>query len=205
MKEIFQKNKVCAIIRNVPPERTVDYVTAAYNGGIRLFEVAMNSPHAERQIQMLIEKFGDKAMIGAGTVINKELCIRAKEAGAQFFLTPSVVIETLEFCVSNNIKLVPGVFTPTDVSTCLNYGYNTLKLFPASDMPKNYIKSLSGPFDDTYYVAVGGVKLDNIADYLNQGFIGVGIGSNLIPKDLVDREEWDKASLLIREAIKKIS
>ncbi len=205
MEQIFRKHKICAILRNIPLEKTIDYVTAAFKGGIRLFEVAMNSPHAEKQIQMLVERFGDKALIGAGTVINKELCLKAREAGAQFFLTPSVVIETLEFCASNNIKLLPGVLTPTDVSTCLSYGYSTLKLFPAGDMPKNYIKSLKGPFDNTNYVAVGGVRLDNISDYLSQGFIGVGIGSNLIPKDLVEREDWDKASLLIQETIKKIS
>lgn len=71
----------------------------------------MNSPHAEKQIQILTDKFGDRALIGAGTVINKELCLRAKNAGAQFFLTPSVVIETLEFCAANQIKLLPGVLT----------------------------------------------------------------------------------------------
>lgn len=205
MKALFQKHKICAILRNIPLEKTIDYVTAAFNGGIRLFEVAMNSPHAEKQIQILTDKFGDRALIGAGTVINKELCLRAKNAGAQFFLTPSVVIETLEFCAANQIKLLPGVLTPTDVSVCLNYGYKTFKLFPACDMPQNYIKSLLGPFDNTNYVAVGGVKLENASDYLKQGFIGVGIGGSLIPKEFIEKEEWEKASQLIRENIQKLS
>lgn len=205
MEDLFRKHKICAILRNIPLEKTIDYATAAFNGGIRLFEVAMNSRNAEKQIQILVNKFGDSALIGAGTVINQELCHRAKEAGAQFFLTPSVVIDTLEFCSSNNIKLLPGVLTPTDISICLNYGYDTFKLFPVRDMPKNYINSLLGPFDNTKYVAVGGVNRNNISDYLNRGFIGAGIGGSLISKNLIDNEDWDKASLLIQETMENLS
>ena len=108
---------------------------------------------------------------------------------------------TLEFCRKNNIPLLPGVLTPTDVAVCLEYGYSIMKLFPAGDMPASYIKSLKGPFDGTEYVAVGGVKTDNIRSFFEQGFIGVGIGSNLVPKEYVAAGAWEKAAEHIRKIV----
>lgn len=202
MEKILELNKICAIMRNVPLEKTVDYASAVYEGGIHMFEVAMNSQDGVKQIEMLRKKFGDSAYVGAGTVINRERCEAAKAAGAQFFLTPSTSIETLEFCRKHEIPLLPGVLTPTDVAICLEYGYPIMKLFPAGDMPASYIKSLKGPFDGTEYVAVGGVKTDNIKTFFDQGFIGVGIGSNLVPKEYAAGNEWDKATRFVREIVK---
>ncbi len=198
MKEILEDNKICAIMRNVPTEKAVAYARACYDGGVRMFEVAMNTPEGAKQIAMLRKEFGNETYVGAGTVINIERCRAAEEAGAQFFLTPNVAEVTLKYCKERNIPLLPGVLTPTDVGICLDYGYNIMKLFPAGDMPMSYIKSLKGPFDGTEYVAVGGVKLENIADFMKAGFIGVGIGSNLIPKELMSAEDWDGAAAYVK-------
>lgn len=204
MKKILEHNKICAIMRNVPLEKTLDYAEAVYNGGIRMFEVAMNSHDAVRQIEMMRGRFGDEAYVGAGTVITQARCEAAREAGAQFFLTPSATVGTMEFCRRYDIPLLPGVLTPTDVAVCLEYGYSVMKLFPAGDMPPSYIKSLKGPFDGTEYVAVGGVSVDNIGEFLAQGFIGVGIGSSLIPKEYVKNNEWEKASEHIRKIVEQV-
>lgn len=204
MKNILEHNKICAIMRNVPLEKTLDYAEAVYNGGIRMFEVAMNSHDAVRQIEMMRERFGDEAYVGAGTVITQARCEAAREAGAQFFLTPSATVGTMEFCRRYDIPLLPGVLTPTDVAVCLEYGYSIMKLFPAGDMPPSYIKSMKGPFDGTEYVAVGGVSVDNIGEFLAQGFIGVGIGSSLIPKEYVKNNEWEKASEHIRKIVEQV-
>lgn len=204
MKNILEHNKICAIMRNVPLEKTLDYAEAVYNGGIRMFEVAMNSHDAVRQIEMMRERFGDEAYVGAGTVITQARCEAAREAGAQFFLTPSATVGTMEFCRRYDIPLLPGVLTPTDVAVCLEYGYSVMKLFPAGDMPPSYIKSLKGPFDGTEYVAVGGVSVDNIGEFLAQGFIGVGIGSSLIPKEYVKNNEWEKASEHIGKIVEQV-
>lgn len=203
MKNILKNNKICAIMRNVPMEIALDYAKAAYRGGIRLFEVALNTPDGAAQITLLRENLGQDVFIGAGTVINEQRCQAAKEAGAQFFLTPSVSVGTLEFCRKYDIPLLPGVLTPTDVAVCLEYGYSIMKLFPASDMPPNYVKSLKGPFDQTEYVAVGGVNPDNISRFLNAGFIGVGIGSNLIPKEYIATKNWAQAERDIAAMVKK--
>ena len=96
------------------------------------------------------------------------------------------------------------MLTPTDVAVCLEYGYTIMKLFPAGDMPPSYIKSLKGPFDGTEYVAVGGVDAGNIKTFLDNGFIGVGIGSNLIPKEYVKNDAWDKASEYVKGIVGSI-
>lgn len=204
MKELFKENKVCAIMRNVPLNLTLKYATAAYEGGIRMFEVAVNSDHAYDQIRTLSHEFGKDIMIGAGTVISPIGCEKSIEAGAQFFLTPSTNRATIEFCIEGKIPILPGVMTPTDVDICQSYGIDTMKLFPAGDLPKGYIKSLKGPFDDTDYIAVGGVSTENVHDFFQNGYIGVGIGSNLIPNDLMSTGDWKKASKDIEKMMNSI-
>ncbi len=205
MKKILEHNKICAIMRNIPLEKTLDYAEAVYRGGVRMFEVAMNSDSAVRQIEIMRERFGGQVYVGAGTVTTPERCRMAWEAGAQFFLTPSATVGTMEFCRKYDIPLLPGVLTPTDVAVCLEYGYPIMKLFPAGDMPSSYIKSLKGPFDGTEYVAVGGVTADNIECFLNNGFIGVGIGSNLMPKEYVKNNQWEQASQYVGEIVRHVN
>lgn len=205
MKEILEGYPICAIMRGIPTEKAVDYAKAAYRGGVRMFEVAMNTSDGAEQIALLRREFGADVCIGAGTVISNERCKAADDAGAQFFLTPNVAEETLRYCRSHEIPLLPGVMTPTDVGICLDYGFKIMKLFPAGDLPMSYIKSLKGPFDRTEYVAVGGVGLENIVDFFKAGFIGVGIGSNLIPKEFVKNSDWDGAAAHVKKYFEKLT
>lgn len=206
MRDILKNRPICAIMRNVPMDRVADYAEAVCNGGILLFEIAMNTENGAKQIQLLRERFETRpdVWIGAGTVTTKERCRAAEEAGAGFFLTPSVSEYTLQFCRERNIPLLPGVMTPTDVAVCLEYGYDVLKLFPAGDLPESYIRSLKGPFDGTDYVAVGGVNADNIKALLSRGFLGVGIGSNLVPAEYVRNRDWDGVECFVRNMVNQV-
>ncbi len=194
MKTVVTENPVLAILRGIPTEAVLDYAGAILDGGIRFFEVALNSKDACTQIRMLKDAFGDRAHIGAGTAINTDRAKAAVDAGAQFLLSPSTDEDVLAFCRREQIALLPGALTPTDVSLCVRYGFPVIKLFPAGDMPRGYIKSLKGPFDDTDYVAIGGVNRNNAADFIKQGYIGVGLGSNVLPKDAVLAKDWAAAS-----------
>lgn len=204
MEQLFRKHKVCAILRGMTDDICLSYARAAYNGGIRIFEVAMNSDHPAKQIQILRSNLGNDAAIGAGTVTTVERCREADSAGASFFLTPSVSMLVLEYCRNHDIPLLPGVMTPSDVSLCLQYGYRTMKLFPAGDLPASYVKSLKGPFDRTEYVAVGGVNRTNIRTFLRNGFIGVGMGKGLIPEELQKKGMWEAAADGIQEMLSTI-
>ena len=149
MYEVFAQNPLLAILRNVPKEITLDYAGAILKGGVKVFEVALNSPDALEQITMLHKAYGGQCLIGAGTAITVERAQAALDAGAQFLLTPGTPPEVLAFCRDRNVMLLPGVLTPTDVAVSLQYGFKTMKLFPAGDMPRSYVKDLKGPFDDT--------------------------------------------------------
>ena len=199
MRELCASNKICAILRNVPDQAALDYAKACVEGGVRMFEIAMNTPHAADQIRQISRYFGKDVLVGAGTVVTPQRCEEAHQAGAQFFLTPSASLCTLAYCRDHGIPLLPGVMSPTDVAVCLEYGFDLLKLFPASDLPAGYIKSLKGPFDGTDYVAVGGVSPQNVRDFFQRGFVGVGIGSNLFPKEYVAQGAWDKAAQAVAQ------
>ncbi len=203
MEQIIKNNPIIAILRNLPLDKTIRYVEAAHQGGIHAFEVALNSKDALRQIKLIRHHFGDEVTVGAGTVISVERACNAVSVGAEFMLSPSADQPVLEFCRKHEIPLLPGVMTPSDVSICVNWGFRTLKLFPAGDLPLSYIKSLQGPFDDTSYVAVGGVGADNIRQFFDHGFVGVGIGGKLIPKELVQEDRWEEAAQHVRELVRK--
>lgn len=201
MREIIKNNPIIAIIRNLPSDILIPYVNTIIDGGIHALEIAMNTPDGAEQIRTIKKRFGDNVIVGAGTAITKERISAALAAGAEFFLTPSINDELLNYYHTNNLKLLPGVLTPSDVEKCLYYGFDMLKLFPAGDMPMNYIKSLKGPFDTTDYVAVGGVTLDNMSDFFTNGYLGAGIASNLIPKEFIQTKDWAKATEHIRKFV----
>ncbi len=203
MYHIIKENPLISIIRKLPPEQTIDYAEAVYNGGIKAFEIACNSPGAMKQISMLRSHFGSTALIGAGTVTTIERAREAMDAGAQFLLSPSTNLSILEYAKQNNTPLLPGVMTPTDVDICYNAGYKVFKLFPAASLPLNYVHNLKGPFDDTEYVAVGGVTLSNLSQFFKSGFIGAGIGSNLIPKEYIEANNWVAAAQSVAEFVKE--
>lgn len=199
MRGVFEERPVLAIMRNVPMEDTLDYARAVVEGGVTIFEVALNSVNGYEQISMLRKEFGSEVMIGAGTAITVERAERAMEAGAGFLLTPSTQAEILDYCREHQIPFLPGALTPSDVAMCVNRGYHTMKLFPAGDMPSGYIKSLKGPFDSTEYVAIGGVKLENIRELFGRGYLGAGLGSNIMPKEVIRAGKWAEGSRYIKD------
>lgn len=205
METLFRTHKICAILRGIPLERTLDYAGAAFDGGIRIFEVALNSPDGYRQIALLRKQYDGQARIGAGTAITADKIRSARDAGAQFMLTPSALEDILALCRNEKIPLLPGVMTPSEVNLCIRYGFRTMKLFPAGDLPPRYIQSLKGPFDNTEYVAVGGITAQNITDFFGAGFLGVGIGSGLIPKAIVRAGDWNGARDHIARMVQKLT
>lgn len=198
MRTLVSENPVLAILRGVPTQQAVAYAGAVLAGGVRFFEVALNSPGALEQITALRRSFGDEILVGAGTAVTPEKARAALDAGAQFLLTPSAPLSVLEFCQENEVALLPGVLTPTDVQACLDHGFSTLKLFPAGDMPLGYVKSLRGPYDQTQYMAIGGITAANAADFIRAGCLGVGLAGALTPKAARDAGDWDACTRAVR-------
>lgn len=204
MKQVIGDNPILAVMRDIPTEKLLSYAKAVIDGGVHFFEVALNSRDALEQIGRLKKYVGSSALVGAGTAVTVEQVKAAVAAGADFLLSPSTDEDVLVYCYQNQISLIPGVLTPSDVSKCLRYDFRVLKLFPAGDMPKGYIKSLKGPFEDTEYVAMGGVNRHNIAQYFEQGYLGVGIGSDMIPRELMQKNAWAAGSAHVAGMVESI-
>ncbi len=202
--EIIRENSILAILRNVPTDDATNYAETIVNGGISFFEVALNSKDALLQISMLRKHFGERALIGAGTAISIDLVKQAAEAGAQFFLTPGTPLSVLEYCAKKNYALLPGVYTPSEIATSLDYGFKVMKFFPAANTPTGYLKAMSGPFDNAKYVAIGGVTPDNINEYFSEGYFGVGIASNLLPPQILQEKKWEEGSEYIKGFLGKV-
>ncbi|MDO5423033.1 MAG: bifunctional 4-hydroxy-2-oxoglutarate aldolase/2-dehydro-3-deoxy-phosphogluconate aldolase [Eubacteriales bacterium] len=205
MHAVVRENPVLAIFRNVPSEILLDYAEAVVRGGIRFFEVALNSEDGLEQIRKLRGHFGEWCLIGAGTAITVELAEAALDAGAQFLLTPGTTREVYEFCAKQEAALLPGVCTPGDVAMSLAYGFRTMKLFPAQCAAKGYVKALQGPFDGTEYVAIGGVSPENIQEFFEEGYAGVGLAGGLMPKEIVREEDWDAGAAYVQSYVKKVT
>ena len=201
MYSIISDNPVLAIFRNVPLEHTVDYAETVVRGGISFFEIALNSRDGIEQIRLLRKHFGDSCMIGAGTAITVDSAKAALDAGAQFLLTPGTPLNVLEFCAAGGIMLLPGVLSPSDVAVSLQYGFRTMKLFPAKSVPRGYVKALKGPYDDTNYIAIGGVSPANIGEFFEEGYSGVGMAGGLMPEEIVRNERWEAGAEYIRKLL----
>ena len=204
MRSIVAQHPLLAILRGVPDEILLDYAGAIYRGGVRFFEVALNSEGALGQITRLREHFGDEIYLGAGTAITVERARAAIEAGAQFLLSPSTDEDVLAFCEKEGIPMLPGALSPSDVTRCMRHGFYTVKLFPAADMPMQYAKHLQGPLDGTEYVAIGGVNRENMIEFLKNGYLGVGLGSNILPKEAVAARDWEAASAYVASLVADI-
>lgn len=190
MDQIIKQHPVIAILRNIADQDLTDYTKCLYEGGLRAFEISFSHPGADRQIKLLKSSMPSDTLIGAGTILTPADVQLAVSSGADFLLSPSTNTPVLSLCAEKHLKLLPGAFTPTDVSTCLEYGFETIKLFPAGDMPLSYRKSLNGPFPKAAFVAVGGISPQNTISYLKSGYVGVGIGSSLADPLLFTAKNW---------------
>ena len=194
----MNKSKITGILRNVKKEDVLKVGEILIKHNIKDFEVTYNTKDSLEIVKMLKKEFPE-ARIGMGTILTVEELKKAEESGAEFILTPSVNEEVLRYSGKNNIDLITGVFSPSEVALALRYGFNYLKLFPAIDLPNSYINNLMGPFDKVEFMAVGGVEKDNITDFFKAGFKSVGMGSSLIKKSYLESKDWEKLEKHVKE------
>lgn len=202
LKETVKECPILAIMRNVPVSDICDYTGAVLGGGISFFEVALNSRDALQEISMLRDKYQQQAYIGAGTVLSIEDAKAAVNAGAEFLLSPAADERVLEYCASQEIAIMPGAVTPSEAALCLRYGFDVIKLFPAAFMLPGYVKSLKGPLDKADFVAIGGVSWSNRQQFIEEGYMGVGLASDLIPKEYLVNKNWEGAAKAIESLVR---
>jgi len=192
--EAFHKIPVVGILRNVSPQRMQKLFAVYAEAGLTTIEVTMNSAGATEAISSLVKEFGDKLNIGAGTVCTLEDLDKALQAGAQFIVTPILKAEVITACVQSQVPVFAGAFTPSEIYSAWELGASMVKVFPAGFLGPTYIKEVLAPLNHIKLLPTGGVSQENFGDFLKAGAAGLGMGSHLLPKSLIEKEQWDQLS-----------
>ena len=201
--EAFNKIPVVGIMRNIPQAQVEMLVSQYYESGFTTLEVTMNSEGAAKTISYLSEIYTDTLNIGAGTVLTLEDLDEALKAGANFIVTPVVNEDVIKICVARKVPVFPGACTPTEIYKAWSMGASMVKVFPATRLGPDYIKEVLAPLKFLKLVPTGGVSIDTIIDFFKAGATGVGMGSTLFSKDLIEKEKWNELGRHFSSIIKK--
>lgn len=184
------KEKVTAIVRGIPADKVCAVADALLAGGVHSIEVTFDTPGAADMIRALKAAYGDRMLVGAGTVLDTETCRTAILAGADFILSPTLNTDVIVMCNRYGKAAVPGVMTPTEILTAVEAGADIVKVFPAGSLGPGYIKDVLGPLKQACIMAVGGVDADNAAAFFKAGAKCIGVGSSLVSKALIDAGDY---------------
>jgi 2-dehydro-3-deoxyphosphogluconate aldolase / (4S)-4-hydroxy-2-oxoglutarate aldolase len=169
--------RVIAIGRGLPADRVERIAEGLVAGGIRAFEITLNSPDALAGISALSSRWEGRLLVGAGTVLDVEGARQAVEAGARFIVSPHTDSALIEWAIARGLPVFPGAFSPTEILTAWNAGATAVKLFPASVAGPAFVREFRGPFRDIPLVATGGVTIESAPAFLAAGAAAVGMGS----------------------------
>lgn len=197
---------IVPVVRTQSAETAVKAVDAIYRGGVRAAEVTMTVPGALKALEKLADQFGDKLMLGAGTVLDPETARSCMLAGAQFFVTPSLKVSTIEMARRYSKVICAGALTPTEVLTAWEAGADVVKVFPANCVggPK-YIKALKGPLPQVEMIPTGGVNLETAGDFLKAGACAVAVGGELVDAKLIKENRYDEMEARARQYMEVIA
>ena len=175
---------------------------AIANGGIPIVEITMTVPKAIDVISDMVRN-APNLIVGAGTVLDVETARRCLDAGVGFLTSPGLDLKVVEFAVKENILMIAGAMTPTEVITAWKAGSELVKVFPCAPIGgPAYIKALRGPFPQVPMIAAGGVNQETAADFILAGAAALGIGGRLIPRVAIEHRQPDRISELARRFLR---
>lgn len=201
--EAFEKIPVVGILRNMPPQHMQKLFAVYLDAGLTTIEVTMNSAGATEAIASLVKTFGDRLNIGAGTVCTLEDLDQALQAGAQFIVTPILKEEVIQECVNSKVPVFAGAYTPTEIYRAWELGASMVKVFPASQLGPQYIKEILAPLNHIKLMPTGGISQENFTAFLKAGASGLGMGSQLIPKTMIEKGQWEELRKHLAEFVEK--
>jgi len=172
--------RLIAILRGISPDEAVATATALVDAGITWIEAPLNSPDPLRSIALMQDALGDRAHIGAGTVLTPDEVDAVAATGASFIVSPNADPLVIERTKELGLRSYPGVFTPTECFAALAAGADALKVFPAGLMGVAGLQAIRAVLPpETHVYAVGGVGPDNFAEWRDAGAVGFGLGASL--------------------------
>ncbi len=176
-----------AILRAPSGDRLADACEALLAGGVEVIEVTFTVPRAERVLETVADRLGDRILLGAGTVLDAATARVAISAGAQFLVSPAVQPEVIQTCRLYGKLAMPGAFTPTEIVQAWQAGADIVKVFPSDCVGPKYLKALRGPLPQIRLMPTGGITAENCGEFIKAGACALGVGGALAePKALME-------------------
>ena len=195
------------IVPVVVLEKTEDAVplaNALLKGGISFMEITFRTACAAECIEIISKEVPDMT-VGAGTVLNAEQAKLAVEKGAKFIVSPGLDVETVKWALANDIPVIPGCVTPTEIMKAISLGLKVVKFFPADVYGGiKAIKALAAPFGQVKFLPTGGVSEANLSDFTGNRSVAAVGGSWVCKKDDVLEHNWEKITALSENAVRII-
>ena len=189
---------VIAIIRTKGAEQIPSICEALLAGGINAIEITMTVPGALDAVRAAAHRFGARSLVGAGTVLNAQQCRDAIRAGAAFIITPVTRLEVIDAAHESERPVMIGAYTPTEAQLAYEAGADFIKIFPADRLGPSYIKNLLAPLPHLRVVPTGGVDLKTAVEFLNAGCAALGVGSALLPPEVLRNADWHELTRLAK-------
>lgn len=200
----MMEGKLVAVVRLDSGEQLLRVAEALQAGGIDIIEFTASTPGALDMLREASSRFGDKVLMGAGTILDPETARAAILAGAEFIVTPALKVATIEVCKRYGKPVIPGALTPTEILTAWEAGADMVKVFPANSVGPDYIKAMLAPLPQIRLVPTGGISVENAADYLRAGAAALGVGGRLVDKAAVARGDWAAISAEAEALVKVV-
>ncbi|MCR8913960.1 bifunctional 4-hydroxy-2-oxoglutarate aldolase/2-dehydro-3-deoxy-phosphogluconate aldolase [Marinobacter panjinensis] len=201
VRSVLSASPLIPVITINDPDQALPLCKALVDGGIRVLEITLRTPYGVKAIEQVRKAIPD-AWVGAGTVTSIAQYRQVEAAGAQFVITPGVTESILEFGVTSEAPLLPGIATISELMVGYNLGYREFKFFPAEvsgGIPA--LKAFSGPFPDVTFCPTGGIRRNTAKDYLALDNVAAVGGTWLTPGDAVSAGDWDQISEIVRGSL----
>ena len=202
MHPLFQRHfaacPLVAIIRGVTPDEAEAVGDALFEAGIRIVEVPLNSPEPLKSIERLAKRLGERALVGAGTVLETGQVADVQSAGGQLIVSPNTNTEIIAAAAATGMVSCPGYFTPSEAFAAIQAGAHALKLFPAEAATPAMVKAQRAVLPrDIPILVVGSVRPESIAGWMDAGANGFGLGSGVFKPGDTPAQVLDKARAFV--------
>jgi 2-dehydro-3-deoxyphosphogluconate aldolase/(4S)-4-hydroxy-2-oxoglutarate aldolase len=193
---------IIAVVRTEKTEQVLPVCEALLAGGVIAVEITMTVPNALEAIRLAAQRYGTRALIGVGTVLNAAAARAAIDAGAEFVVSPITKLELIDGAHAAGKPVMIGAYTPTEAQLAHEAGADFVKIFPADKLGPGYIKNIRAPLPHLRVVPTGGVDLNTAADFLKAGCAALGVGSSLVSAEILRTGNWAELNRLAGEFVR---
>lgn len=204
-KDIFATGPIIPVLVINTVEEALPIAEALLNANVKVLEVTLRTPQALDVISAIAKEF-PQAIVGAGTVTNRDKLQQSYDAGAKFAISPGLTKDLLQAGNESNIALIPGISSISELMDGADYGYDHLKFFPAeASGGVKALQSIGGPFPDISFCPTGGINFENVRSYLALSNVGCCGGSWLVSNEIVENSNWKEITKLANKALAHVS